>query len=80
MSEAVWVALIVAIPTFLGSIWAAIKGVATALRWWAEREEARITNDLLGKQAIATVEEKNREILDLKEQLRQCLSRNGLAS
>lgn len=80
MSDILWGAIIGSVPVLLGTLWAAIKGIATALRWWADREEARITNDVLGKQAVATVMDKNRELDDIREQLRQCLARNGPAT
>ena len=94
MDPLVAAALIAAVPVTLGTIWGAIKGIAVTLRWWAEREEARITRDLLGKQAIETVETKNQELTtahqtiaamtaelaEVKQQLQACLSSRGGAT
>jgi hypothetical protein len=68
VSEAIWIAIIAAIPTTIASLWLAVKGFTLALRWWVEKQEERITRELLGKQAIATVEAKNTELSLLREQ------------
>jgi len=89
-----WALILTAVTGLMTGMVAAIKGLVAALRWWADREQERITHEILGQQAIATVEDKNRELqsahqaidrlgaelASVKDQLRACLQRNGAAS
>jgi len=72
--------LITAVTALLAGIVAAIRGLVTALRWWEERTTERITGEVLGKQAIRSVETKNEELdavratlTETERKLRDCL-------